>query len=85
MQFTDQFLTTSGAATFLSKERGFPIATATLRKLRCVGGGPSFHRFGRRVVYSRTDLLNWALRRLGKPMASTSAGPTNAGTGDELF
>jgi hypothetical protein len=84
MPFNEPYLTTTSAARFLTDERGMPIATATLRKMRCIGGGPSFHRFGRRVLYSRTDLLNWALRRIGKPMASTSAGPSDARTSDDL-
>lgn len=35
------------------------LAPATLAKLRCVGGGPVFAKFGRAVVYDRTDLEAW--------------------------
>lgn len=52
-------------------ERGFKIATATLAKLRCVGGGPAFVRFGRYVGYRPKDLLDWAKNRLSSPLHST--------------
>ena len=83
MPHADPFLTTLSAAQFLTEEHGLPTAAATLRKLRCVGGGPTFCKFGRRVLYRPTDLLNWALRRIGRPLASTSAIPMNVGTCDE--
>jgi len=50
------YLSTREAAVRLS------IGASTLKKLRVNGGGPAFHRIGRRVVYS-TDLLDeWAKR-----------------------
>lgn len=50
------YLSTRAAANRLS------IGASTLKKLRVNGGGPAFHRIGRRVVYS-TDLLDeWAKR-----------------------
>lgn len=59
------------ASEFLS-ERGFKIAIATLAKLRCIGGGPKFVRFGRYVGYRPNDLLDWAQTRLSDPVNSTS-------------
>ncbi len=52
---------------------GFKTAAATLETLRCRGGGPIFHRYGRRIVYRWADLLSWAETRLSAPLRSTSA------------
>src|SRR6202035_1046715 len=35
------------------------ISTSTLSKLRVFGGGPKFHKLGRRVVYDTGDLDGW--------------------------
>ena len=35
------------------------LAVATLAKLRCLGGGPSYLKLGRKVVYRRADLADW--------------------------
>jgi hypothetical protein len=35
------------------------ISASTLGKLRVFGGGPSFHKLGRRVVYDTRDLDGW--------------------------
>ena len=35
------------------------LASSTLAKLRCVGGGPPFLTLGRKVVDRRTDLAEW--------------------------
>lgn len=50
------YLTTREAASRLR------IGESTLTKLRIYGGGPTFHRIGRRVVYSATTLDTWAQR-----------------------
>ena len=36
------------------------ISERTLERWRVEGNGPRFRRFGRRVVYSKTDLDTWA-------------------------
>lgn len=36
------------------------ISPRTLEKYRVVGGGPAFHKFGRRVLYCLKDLEDWA-------------------------
>lgn len=59
------------AANFLTAS-GFPTARATLAKLRCVGSGPKFRRFGRLIVYSPSDLKEWAHQRISKPLSNTS-------------
>jgi hypothetical protein len=50
------YLSTREAAATLS------IGANTLKKLRVNGGGPIFHRIGRRVVYSSDVLDEWAKR-----------------------
>jgi hypothetical protein len=59
------------ASNFLTK-RGFATATRTLAKLRCVGGGPQFRRFGRLIRYERGALESWAQQRLSRPLRNTS-------------
>jgi hypothetical protein len=41
---------------------GLSIGASTLKKLRVTGGGPAFHRIGRRVVYPSDVLNEWARR-----------------------
>jgi hypothetical protein len=53
-------------------DAGFKTAAPTLETLRCRGGGPIFHRYGRRIVYRWADLLRWAEARLSAPLRSTS-------------
>jgi hypothetical protein len=36
---------------------------ATLAKMRCMGGGPVYHKLGRRVGYRRCDLIQWLNER----------------------
>jgi excisionase family DNA binding protein len=50
------YLSTREAAQRLS------IGASTLKKLRVNGGGPAFHRIGRRIVYSSEILDEWAKR-----------------------
>lgn len=51
---TTEFLNTYEAARFLG------LSPRTLERLRVDGGGPRFRKFGRRVLYGRSDLLTWA-------------------------
>jgi excisionase family DNA binding protein len=39
------------------------LKTATLAKLRCLGGSPPYFKLGRRVLYSRDDLDAWRDQR----------------------
>jgi hypothetical protein len=50
-------------AAFFLTERGYRTAPATLAKLACIGGGPTFESFGRRPLYREADLLAWAQAR----------------------
>jgi excisionase family DNA binding protein len=48
------FLTVREAAELLR------LSEVTLARWRIQGGGPAYRKFGRRVVYSRSDLTAWA-------------------------
>jgi hypothetical protein len=65
------FLPPKLAADFLKTE-GFPTSALTLAKLRCIGGGPLFRRYGRRIVYERIELMRWIEVRLSPALISTS-------------
>jgi excisionase family DNA binding protein len=40
------------------------VSQRTLERWRLEGSGPPFRRFGRRVVYARQDLEDWATKRV---------------------
>ena len=61
--FPVRYLTNEEAATFLR------LSPRTLEKNRVIGGGPRFHKFGRRVLYAIADLEAWAAER-GHDMTS---------------
>ena len=64
-------INTYEAAKFLA-ELGAPYSPKTLAKLRVVGGGPRFFKYGRRVAYPRVELERWARDKLGSLRNSTS-------------
>lgn len=68
---SEQYLRPDDAAGYL-KSCGFPVARATLAKLRSVGDGPKFYRFGRMVIYSQDDLQEWAIRKLSTSISNTA-------------
>jgi predicted DNA-binding transcriptional regulator AlpA len=51
------------------------LGVSTLNKLRVRGGGPSYLKLGRRVVYRTDDLTEWAGQ---KARQSTSEAPRMA-------
>jgi predicted DNA-binding transcriptional regulator AlpA len=55
MSFSDNelMLNTAAAARFTG------LSAATLAKLRCMGGGPSFYKLGSRCRYRTSDLTEW--------------------------
>ena len=69
---TNPYLGPSQASTYLTN-LGLKTARATLAKLRVIGGGPKFHKFGRMVLYKSNDLENWAESRISVAKSSTSA------------
>ncbi|WP_414597720.1 helix-turn-helix domain-containing protein [Achromobacter sp. F4_2707] len=52
-----RYLTNDEAADYLR------LSPRTLEKMRVIGGGPRFRKFGRRVMYAIADLDAWADRR----------------------
>jgi len=66
-----RLLDTRAAAEYLTS-CGYRISTATLNKLRCVGGGPEYQRFGRQPIYADKKLIEWALSKISDPKPSTS-------------
>ena len=58
------YLTQTESADFLR------LSERTLERWRVEGNGPRFRRFGRRVVYAKSDLETWAD---GRCYESTSA------------
>ena len=63
---------TDEASQYLIETHGVNVAPRTLDKLRSVGGGTEFQKFGRSVLYPRHGLDDWALEKLGEPRRSTS-------------
>jgi excisionase family DNA binding protein len=53
----DLFLTPKEAAAYLRVSKSY------LDKLRVYGGGPRFLRFGRKILYQKSDLNFWAGER----------------------
>ena len=39
------------------------LSSASLNKMRCMGGGPVFIRLGRKIGYQRADLDKWLAAR----------------------
>jgi hypothetical protein len=62
----------SQAVEYLRAVHGIPTTVSTLAKLACVGGGPSFQKFGRTVLYPREELDRWAEARISAVWRSTS-------------
>jgi excisionase family DNA binding protein len=54
---TEEFLSPKQAAAFLSVSKSY------LDKLRVYGGGPKFLRFGRKILYRKSELNVWAEQR----------------------
>jgi hypothetical protein len=50
------------------------ISASTLSKLRVSGGGPKFHKLGRRVVYTLDALDGWFAARQRSSTSDTGSG-----------
>ncbi len=69
---SEMLLTRPAAAEALTAA-GFPVSKATLATIASRrSDGPRFRRFGPRVLYEWSDLLDWAQSRLGPLIHSTS-------------
>lgn len=64
-----KYLDRNEAAAYLTSQ-GLRISKATLQKFATVGGGPSYQRFGHRVVYQLSELDSWAQSKLSVPHGS---------------
>lgn len=71
MNTKERFRDTGEAVAYLA-ERGVPSRPQTFVNYRHAGGGPRFHRFGRRVLYAESELEHWLRDRLGSPLNNTS-------------
>jgi hypothetical protein len=60
------------AVDYLETVHGLPTTVATLAKLACVGGGPSFQKMGRVVLYPVVELDRWATGRISATRQHTS-------------
>jgi len=60
------------AQQYLEIVHGVPVSVSTLAKLRSIGGGPRFEKFGHTPLYPREELDAWAIAKLGNLRASTS-------------
>jgi hypothetical protein len=65
------FLDPAEAVIFLNN-LGHKTSKATLAKLRCVGGGPLFQKFGKDIRYRPERLREYATSRRSPEMRSTS-------------
>ena len=63
---------TREASAYLNEVHGVQLAPATLNKMRCVGGGPSYYMDGRFPGYTDEFLDSFAVARKGAPRSSTS-------------
>jgi hypothetical protein len=70
-------LKTPEASQYLAK-KGVKRSPKTLAKLRTVGGGPPFKKFGEEVFYWATGLDGWVEGKLSLPLNSTSELPDRA-------
>jgi hypothetical protein len=70
-----QFITRREAAEYLARNYGTAaIAEVTLARYACVGGGPEFHKIGKkRVAYTVEALDAWMADRISPARRSTSA------------
>lgn len=66
-----RYLDQDQASEYLA-EKGLRIAPKTLGKLRVIGGGPAYRKFGRKPIYDPPDLDAWVDQKLGTPRHSTS-------------
>ncbi len=67
----NKFLDRRQAAEYMTG-RGFKISHNTLQKFATIGGGPQYHKFGIRVLYSAEDLDAWVAGKLSPARSSTS-------------
>jgi hypothetical protein len=65
----------SAAAEYIESQWGIPCSPKTLAKWAVIGGGPVFRKAGRTPLYPEDGLDDWARRKLGPRVRSTSELP----------
>ena len=75
MQTAARRLRRSEASQYLLNTHGVSRTPATLAKLACLGGGPSFAKVNNVPLYAPTDLDSWVRERMTAVVASTSQLP----------
>jgi hypothetical protein len=66
---------TAAAAQWLTAH-GVRRTSATLRKLRCIGGGPRYRTLNAKPYYMELDLGAWIEERLSAPRRNSSEAAT---------
>jgi hypothetical protein len=67
----ESLLDTATAAQWLT-EHGIRRSPLTLRKLRCLGGGPTYRLLNGKPLYTEADLIAWIEARLSAPLRNSS-------------
>ena len=67
----ESLLDSAAAAQWLTT-RGVKRSPATLRKLRCLGGGPIYRLLNGKPYYTGPDLVAWIEERLSAPLHNSS-------------
>lgn len=75
----DSLLDTTAAAQWLTAH-GVRRSPLTLRKLRCLGGGPAFRLLNGKPYYTEPDLVTWIEERLSAPLHNSSEGGARTAT-----
>lgn len=80
MEFNEsRFLSRAEAADYIIG-LGLSVTKKSLAKFATIGGGPEFHKWGQKAVYTRDALDAWVASKLSPPMKSTSEmAPQKAG------
>jgi hypothetical protein len=67
----ESLLDTAAAAGWLTS-RGVRRSPLTLRKLRCLGGGPAYRLLNGKPFYTADALGDWIEERLSRPYRNTA-------------
>jgi hypothetical protein len=67
----ESLLDTAAAAEWLTAA-GVRRTSSTLRKLRCLGGGPAYRLLNGKPYYVASDLADWIEDRLSRPYRNTA-------------
>ena len=77
----ESLLDTAAAAEWLTA-LGVRRSPMTLRKLRCLGGGPAYRLLNGKPYYTTDALADWIAERLSRPYRKTAEAQAAVGAGD---